>query len=99
MTFRIISSAVIAAAAFASMGAQAGDRIAGLDSPIKNTSIKTRAEVKNELLQAQANGFDSTGDYRNYPQTAVNSVKSRADVRAELAVARTQPANDLYSRN
>ncbi|MDB5846382.1 MAG: hypothetical protein JWP29_134, partial [Rhodoferax sp.] len=59
-------------------------------------STTTRAAVKNELLQAQRQGFTTATNYRDYPATPSNSVKTRAQVRSELLQARAEGSAETY---
>ena len=94
---RTLSSIVLAAAALVSVNAFAdgGDQI--FNQTVTSTSTKTRAEVKNELLQAQRQGFTSAGTFKNYPDVGFTSTKSRAQVRAEIVGTGPVGSSDIYS--
>jgi len=73
-------ASVLAAAAF---GASAQEATLFDDVP---QSTKTRAEVKAELAQAQAEGFEiSGGEATLFADTGVVGTRDRAEVRAEAA--------------
>lgn len=92
---RIVSSIVLAAAALVSASAFADSGEAFVNQPAVST--KSRADVKNELLQAQRQGYNSSGNFKNYPELAVTSTQTRAEVRAQLASAGNVASSELYS--
>lgn len=86
-TSKLLSAAILAAAALASTGAFANDSdypTAQVDAPVSTT---TRAQVRAEYLQAKREGTLIESDI-NYPVVAAErSTKSRAEVKAELREA------------
>ena len=61
-----------------------------VDTPFVST--KTRAEVRAELAQAQAQGLLMRRERQNYPVSApVRSTRSRDEVRAEAIEAMKHP--------
>lgn len=77
----------IAAAVFASatVSAQESVEYSGYTGFV---STKTRAEVKAEYLQAQQRGEIADGEQYPEPQVNAAPVKTRAEVKAELAAYR-----------
>ncbi|MDB5846859.1 MAG: hypothetical protein JWP29_611, partial [Rhodoferax sp.] len=89
MKSTIISAAVLAAAAFASVDSFADGINAKAPPTVSSTATKTRADVRSELVQAQRNGLSLTIN-NSYPGAAAThglNTRSRDDVRADVAAA------------
>lgn len=92
---RIVSSLVLAAAALVSASAFADSGEAFVNRPVVST--KSRADVTNELVQAQRQGYNSSGNFKNYPEIAATSNQTRAEVRAQLIASGSLATSPLYS--
>ena len=87
MKNKLFAALLISAAVVASAPAFAGNASVGDDvSAWAGVSTKTRAQVRQELIQAQQQGFIQANDETYYPSVAaVGPSKSRAEVKQELA--------------
>ncbi|MCW5635138.1 MAG: DUF4148 domain-containing protein [Rubrivivax sp.] len=77
-------SQVIATAALATLGTAAFAQEATYEYPQPATSTVTRAQVQAELADAKRTGFMRRWSTSYNHMAAAQSLKSRADVRAEL---------------
>ena len=94
MNTKFFASALIAAAAFAAAPSFAGDNISGEvgyvpPAPVASNSGVTRADVRNEYVQAERNGtLADTGEGSDIGAVATaKSTRSRDAVRAEAVYA------------
>ncbi|WP_158899801.1 DUF4148 domain-containing protein [Burkholderia sp. L27(2015)] len=87
MKNKLFAALLVSAAVVASAPAFAGNANVGDDvSTWAGVSTKTRAEVRQELIQAQQQGFIQANDDTYYPSVATTGPsKSRAEVKRELA--------------
>lgn len=86
-TTKILSSALIAAAAFSAASAFAGDDNSYPVLPVQASTV-TRAQVQAEVVQAQRAGTLRISDH-DYPGNVATfaSTKTRDQVKAELRAA------------
>lgn len=87
MKNKLFAALLVSAAVVASAPAFAGNAHVGDDvSAWAGVSTKTRAQVSQELIQAQQQGFIQANDDTYYPSVAnTGPSKSRAEVKRELA--------------
>jgi hypothetical protein len=99
MQSKTILTLLLSAAALTSVAAHADGRAWGVDSrtPSASTaSAKSRADVKQELLQAQRQGFSQASNFKHYPGTQKAGSKTRAEVRTELTQAKADGTSAVY---
>ena len=87
MKNKLFAALLVSAAVVASAPAFAGNANVGDDvSAWSGVSTKTRAEVRQELIQAQQQGYIQANDDTYYPSVAsAGPSNSRAEVKRELA--------------
>ena len=101
MASKLFSAALVAVAALAAGSSFAETPIPGLSDQVSVSGMKTREEVRSELVQAQRRGYSLSSTSAFPPatvQTAANPI-TRAEVKAEVMASHGAPSGAEIKRN
>ncbi len=102
MASKLFSAALLGAAALAAASSFAETPIPGLSDQLSvSGGMKTRGEVKSELVQAQRRGYSlsSTSAFPPATAQAIANPITRAEVKAEVMASHGLPSGTEIERN